>query len=169
MKTICQEKAWEEDGQIKCEFAGWVLTYPKNEVLRIIKTKTVKQAAPPEENRRVHQIITKESDKKKSARQEQTGLPSIIPEDPINIGQEKIQNTKAIKKPSRPSLNNMDVHLNGFRPTWGTPMILNKFIKILVIRLPTRKQLSSSLLPPNPPALFSIIPGDLFHIGQAKP
>ena len=60
MKTICQEKAWEEDGQIKCEYAGWVLTYPKNEILRIVKTNTVKQAAPPDKNRRVHQIIQKD-------------------------------------------------------------------------------------------------------------
>ena len=27
MKTICQEKAWEEKDQIKCEYDGWVLTY----------------------------------------------------------------------------------------------------------------------------------------------
>jgi hypothetical protein len=65
MKTICQEKAWEEDGQIKCEYAGWVLTYPKNEVLRILKTNTVKQTAPPEKNGRVHQITTKNSGTKK--------------------------------------------------------------------------------------------------------
>ena len=57
MKTICQEKAWEEDGQIKCEYAGWVLTYPKNEILRIVKTNTAKQAATPEKNQRVDQII----------------------------------------------------------------------------------------------------------------
>lgn len=67
MKTICQEKAWEEDGQIKCEYAGWVLTYPKNEVLRILKTTTEKQAAPPEKNRRVHQIISKDGGIKKNS------------------------------------------------------------------------------------------------------
>jgi hypothetical protein len=65
MKTICQEKAWEEDEQIKCEYAGWVLTYPKNEVLRIIKTNAVKQVAPPEKNHRVHQINRKDSSTKK--------------------------------------------------------------------------------------------------------
>ncbi len=65
MKTICQEKAWEEDGQIKCEYAGWILTYPKNDVLRILKTNTAKQPAPPESDRRVHQIIPKNSGTKK--------------------------------------------------------------------------------------------------------
>ena len=38
LKTICQERAWEENGQIKCEFAGWVITYQKSDVLQIIKT-----------------------------------------------------------------------------------------------------------------------------------
>ena len=65
MKTICQEKAWEKNGQIKCEYGGWVLTYPKNEILRIVKTNTEKQAAPPEKNPRVHQIIRKDSSTKK--------------------------------------------------------------------------------------------------------
>ena len=65
MKTICQEKAWEENGEIKCEYAGWVLSYPKKEVLRIVKTSTVKKTAPPKKKRRVHQINTKDGDTKK--------------------------------------------------------------------------------------------------------
>ena len=65
MKTICQEKAWEEDDQIKCEYAGWVLTYPKADVLRVLKTRTKKQNPPPEKNERKGQIITKDSGKKK--------------------------------------------------------------------------------------------------------
>jgi hypothetical protein len=65
MKTICQEKAWEEDDQIKCEYAGWVLTYPKADVLRILKTRSKKQNPPPEKNRQERQITTKESGEKK--------------------------------------------------------------------------------------------------------
>ena len=68
MKTICQEKAWEENEEIKCEYAGWVLTYPKKEVLRIVKTSTVKKTAPtvrPEKKRRARQFKTKESHTKK--------------------------------------------------------------------------------------------------------
>ena len=38
LKTICQERAWEEKDQIKCEFAGWIITYQKSDVLRILKT-----------------------------------------------------------------------------------------------------------------------------------
>ena len=47
MKTICQDKAWEEDGQIKCDYAGWVLTYSKDDVQRIVKTNPKKKSAPP--------------------------------------------------------------------------------------------------------------------------
>ncbi len=47
MKTICQERAWEEDGEIKCEYAGWVISYQKNDILRILKTtRTKKKTAP---------------------------------------------------------------------------------------------------------------------------
>lgn len=98
MKTICQEKAWEEDGQIKCEFAGWVLTYPKNEVLRIIKTKTVKQAAPPEENRRVHQIITKESDTKKISPPRADGIAFYNPRRPYKYWTGKNSKHKSYKE-----------------------------------------------------------------------
>lgn len=65
MKTICQEKAWEEDGQIKCEYAGWVLTYPKNDVLRIVKTNPLKDAASPAKNLREHKILLNDRDAKK--------------------------------------------------------------------------------------------------------
>jgi hypothetical protein len=65
MKTICQEKAWEEDGQIKCEYAGWVLTYPKADVLRVLKTRTKKQNTPTEKKERERQIITKDNGNKK--------------------------------------------------------------------------------------------------------
>jgi hypothetical protein len=48
LKTICQEKAWEEDGQVKCEYGGWVLNYNKADILRILKTTPPAPAAPPE-------------------------------------------------------------------------------------------------------------------------
>jgi hypothetical protein len=67
MKTICQEKAWEEDDQIKCEYAGWVLTYPKADVLRVLKTRTKKQNTPTEKNDQKRPIITKDSGKKKDS------------------------------------------------------------------------------------------------------
>ena len=47
MKTICQQKAWEQDGEVKCEYAGWVITYRKEDVLRIVKTTPPKKPAPP--------------------------------------------------------------------------------------------------------------------------
>jgi hypothetical protein len=48
MKTICQEAAWEENGEIKCEYAGWIITYQKNDILRIEKTTRTKQTPTPQ-------------------------------------------------------------------------------------------------------------------------
>ena len=65
MKTICQEKAWEEDDQIRCEYAGWVLTYPKADVLRVHKTRPKKQTTLTGNNGRKRPIIIKDSGDKK--------------------------------------------------------------------------------------------------------
>jgi len=45
MKTVCLEKAWEENGEVKCEYDGVVLSYRKAEVERIEKKRT--QPPPP--------------------------------------------------------------------------------------------------------------------------
>ena len=82
MKTICQEKAWEENGQIKCEFAGWVLTYPKEEILRIVKTNPIKQTPPSEKKRRVDQIVTKDSSAPKNAPPKPDGIAFYHPRRP---------------------------------------------------------------------------------------
>lgn len=47
LKTICQERAWEENDQIKCEYAGWVITYQKSDVLRILKSTPSKPNTQP--------------------------------------------------------------------------------------------------------------------------
>ena len=61
MKTICQEKAWEEGEEIKCEYDGWILTYQKKDVQRILKTVPEK---PPEEQGSKTQAVQKnETDK----------------------------------------------------------------------------------------------------------
>ena len=67
MKTICQEKAWEEDGEIKCEYAGWVISYKKNDILRIVKTVRTKKKPPAEKN-----APAKKSTPVKSSDQQQT-------------------------------------------------------------------------------------------------
>ena len=43
MKTICQDRAWEEGGEIKCEYGGWTITYKKVDILRIVKTAKPKK------------------------------------------------------------------------------------------------------------------------------
>lgn len=47
MKTVCQEKAWTENQEVKCEYEGTVLSYQKEDVLRIQKIRTVKESKPP--------------------------------------------------------------------------------------------------------------------------
>ena len=43
MKTVCQEKAWEEEGEVRCEYGGAILSYQKKDVIRIEKTGIEKQ------------------------------------------------------------------------------------------------------------------------------
>lgn len=47
MKTVCHDRAWEEDAEIKCEYNGTILTYQKNDVLRIEKIKIDKKLEKP--------------------------------------------------------------------------------------------------------------------------
>ena len=42
MKTVCEDRAWEEGTEVKCEYQGLVLTYQKNDVLRIEKIENEK-------------------------------------------------------------------------------------------------------------------------------
>jgi hypothetical protein len=50
MKTVCHDRAWEENGDIKCEYNGTTLTYQKNDVLRIEKIKTDEESEQPLDN-----------------------------------------------------------------------------------------------------------------------
>jgi hypothetical protein len=43
MKTVCHDRAWEEDGEIKCEYNGAILSYQKKDVIRIEKIRIEKQ------------------------------------------------------------------------------------------------------------------------------
>lgn len=65
LKTICQDRAWEEDGQIKCEYAGWIISYQKTDVLRILKTTPAKHPADIE--------------KKPQGRQKPEAAPNVSP------------------------------------------------------------------------------------------
>ena len=89
MKTICQEKAWEEDGQIKCDYAGWVLTYSKDEVLRIVKTNPKKKTAPPEKKRPEHPIVNKDSGIPKPSSPSSGGIAFYNPRRPFKYWTDK--------------------------------------------------------------------------------
>ena len=44
MKTVCQDRAWEEEDEVKCEYEGTILIYQKKDVERIEKTKIKKKS-----------------------------------------------------------------------------------------------------------------------------
>ena len=44
MKTVCQDRAWEEEGEVRCEYDGAILSYQKEDVIRIQKTSIEKQS-----------------------------------------------------------------------------------------------------------------------------
>ena len=71
MKTICQDRAWEEGGEIKCEYAGWILTYQKADILRIVKTAKPKKTPAPQPSATPNQTTsptkTAKPDKKSTA------------------------------------------------------------------------------------------------------
>ena len=46
LKTICQERTWEEDGEVKCEYGGWIITYQKSDILRILKPTPPEPTVP---------------------------------------------------------------------------------------------------------------------------
>ena len=52
MKTVCRDRAWEEDGNVKCEYNGTVLTYQKKDVLRIEKIKIEEEIEKPSDKSR---------------------------------------------------------------------------------------------------------------------
>lgn len=53
MKTVCEDRAWEQGDEIKCEYKGLILTYQKNDVLRIEKIITKKEVEQPSQTKEV--------------------------------------------------------------------------------------------------------------------
>lgn len=86
MKTVCQERAWEEGDEIKCEYQGAILSYQKNDVLRIEKITTKKEAENPSQ--------TKEAELKPA-------LP--VAEKRAEINSPEIKKTSAPNSESHPS------------------------------------------------------------------
>ena len=86
MKTVCQNRAWEEGDEIKCEYEGLVLTYQKNDVLRIEKTKIKKEFEKPAQ--------TKEAAVKPT-------VQAI--ERPVEINPPAPEKTSALNKAAQPS------------------------------------------------------------------
>ncbi len=83
MKTICQEKAWEVGDEIKCEYGGWVISYPKNEVLRVLKTIPEKQPDTSGNTLPVVQKPNKAAEEKIAAPRQGNGIAFYDPRRPF--------------------------------------------------------------------------------------
>ena len=83
MKTVCQQKAWEEDGQIKCEYGGWVLTYAKKDVSRIVKTNPSQNIAPSGKNSQAQQTDENNSQIKNLSQPKTSGIAFYNPRRPF--------------------------------------------------------------------------------------
>jgi predicted transcriptional regulator len=46
MHTVCQEEAWEENGEVRCHYQGKIIRYDKADVARIEKTRPQTPVAP---------------------------------------------------------------------------------------------------------------------------
>ena len=88
MKTVCQERAWEEGNEIKCEYQGAILTYQKNDVLRIEKT-----------------IIQKESENSSQTKEAGLKPTSQVAAKPVEINSPETKKTSAPDNQSQPSSN----------------------------------------------------------------
>ena len=53
MKTVCQGKAWEEKDEVRCEYGGGVLIYPKADVQTIERRSAPAPPTVPPENQAV--------------------------------------------------------------------------------------------------------------------
>jgi ribonuclease HI len=86
MKTVCQDRAWEEGNEIKCEYQGLILSYQKDDVLRIEKTKIKEAFDQPSQTK---EVVLKPTS--------QAAEPSIEP------NQSAPKKTSALKKESQPA------------------------------------------------------------------
>jgi hypothetical protein len=79
MRTICQEKAWEENGEIKCEYEGWVISYEKKDVERILKTIPQKQSPQAENKSKTEQSREKQKKAQKTSNSKASGIAFYDP------------------------------------------------------------------------------------------
>ncbi len=98
MKTICQDKAWEEDGQIKCDYAGWVLTYSKDDVQRIVKTHPKKKSAPHSKKPPQDPIVNKNHPPNKPKFPQRDGITFYNPRRPYKYWTGKNSKHKTYKE-----------------------------------------------------------------------
>jgi hypothetical protein len=98
MKSICQDKAWEEKEEVKCEYGGWVITYQKKDVLRIVKTTPEKSTNQKKSNRQAIQPKKDSTGKKTISPPGSTGPVFYNPRRPYKYWTDKNSKYKSYKE-----------------------------------------------------------------------
>ena len=98
MKTVCQQKAWEQDGEVKCEYAGWVISYRKEDVLRIVKTTPPDKPKPPASKTALKQPIASVTPGKKAPLPKSGSVAFYDPRRPYQYWVSKKSKYKSFKK-----------------------------------------------------------------------
>jgi len=98
LKTICQEKTWEADGQVKCEYGGWIISYQKSDILRILITTP---PTPPAHSKKKPKVTKKidpaQGSSKKNIPPKVKGLSFYDPKRPYKYWTDKNSRHKNYK------------------------------------------------------------------------
>ena len=114
MRTVCQEKAWEEGQEVKCEYEGTVLSYQKKDVLRIQEIRTPKKTPPAKPIKAPEQPVAETEKKTPPAK------PIKTPEKSAAETEKKTLPAKPIKTSEQPATDvvtpTADIKVSGSKP-----------------------------------------------------
>ena len=98
MKTVCQERAWEENQEVKCEYEGTVISYQKKDVLRIQKLKTPQKTEPASDP-----VKTRPKPPTKATSQPSDSAPADTQQQPPAMTAKQPSETKTSSAGQKPS------------------------------------------------------------------
>lgn len=75
MKTICEDRAWEEGKEVKCEYQGLILTYQKDDVLRIEKIEIEKTSPQNQASSKTASALDRQSPEIKQSSSKKKAAP----------------------------------------------------------------------------------------------
>jgi hypothetical protein len=168
MKTICQQKAWEEDGQIKCEYEGWVITYPIKDVSRIVKTNPTPNVTSSEKNHPVHLPAGDDGPTGESGRPPAGGIAFYNPRRPYKYWTDKNTKHKNYKEAIRALAEKYDRSPEWIQAHMGTTNDLGQIHRNLAGSISDRKTAIASPPVPKMPGIAFYNPRRTFPYWTGK-